>query len=200
MPPSLTRWQTFYQEDPRLRDQPASLCAQRALEVFQTQKPHTILDLGCGAGRDTRLLAGCGAMLIGLDAAHSGLQLAHQRSPHLPFLQSDSRQLPFAPNSFDAIYCYGLLHEFVGEQAASDVQQTLQEVQRILRPGGTFILAVLAGEPGRGLPHVQFFDEAMFNQACRGLEVLEKQRSDDLSCTGLRGYIVWYAHLVKPPH
>lgn len=188
----MTRWQQFYREDQRVLNAPPSDTVYYALDVFKQAEATNLLDLGCGVGRDTIPLSESYPGISGVDAAHSGLILARERNPGLRLIEGDARQLPFQNDYFDGIYCFGLLHEFVGETAKGDVAQVMREIARILQPGGLLVLATLAGEPEQGLPHLQMFTEAMFAEIHpANLECLEKSLHDDIGCTGLRGYKVW---------
>jgi len=105
--------------------------------------------------------------------------------------------LPFSDAFFDGVYCFGLLREFVDESARDDVKRTLKEVQRVLKPSGAAVIAVSAGDPEKGLPHVQNFSEAMFDSATFELRCIDKKVYDDLGCTGRSDYKVWFGHFVK---
>ncbi len=198
---SLTRWQQFYLDDPALQSIPPSSCAQLAARIFTENKSRIILDLGCGTGRDSLYLTGSGAKVVGLDAAHSGLLLAQKRagvSQHTSFwVESDSRFLPFPDAAFDGVYCFGLLHEFVGKNAEAAVSQTMDEIHRVLKPSGVAIVATAAGEPEKGLPHVQNFSEVMFDAATANFHRIEKKVFDDLGCTGRTDYRVWFGYFIK---
>ena len=198
---SLSRWQQFYQGDPKLVDIPPSTCAHQAAEIFTKRNCRIILDLGCGAGRDSLHLADAGVQVIGLDAARSGLLLAQKcivdSGTRILLVESDSRVLPFANMFFDGVYCFGLLHEFVGTSARDDVNQTLKEVQRVLKPAGVAVVAVSAGDPEKGLPHVQNFSESMFDAATSEFRCIEKKVYDDLGCSGRSDYKVWFGHFTK---
>jgi SAM-dependent methyltransferase len=98
--------------------------------------------------------------------------------------------LPFRPASFDGVYCFGLLHEFVGEQADDDVQHAMNSVHAVLKPGGVLILAVLAGEAEQGLPHVRMFTEAMLLAATRAFSCVKLTTREDVGCTGSANYAV----------
>jgi len=136
-----------------------------------------------------------------LDAARSGLLLAQKRAaPSLlktSWVESDSRWLPFPDVLFDGVYCFGLLHEFVSESAKTDVRTTMEEINRVLKPSGTAIVATVTGDPEKGLPHVQNFSEAMFEAAIVEFHCIEKKVYNDLGCTGRADYKVWFGHLVK---
>jgi hypothetical protein len=57
----------------------------------------------------------------------------------------------------------------------------------------TLILAVLAGQPEDGLPHVRLFTRAMFDAALCAFTVDACELLDDVGCTGRAGYRVWWA-------
>jgi len=198
----LSRWQQFYQDDSRLGSIPPSSCAIQAARIFAENNCQIILDLGCGTGRDSLCLAGGGAKVIGLDAARSGLLLAQKKRTvpsqlRLSWVESDSRLLPFSNALFDGVYCFGLLHEFVGESAEVYVRMTMDEINRVLKPSRVAIVATVAGDPEKGLPQVQNFSEAMFDSAIAEFRCIEKKVYDDLGCTGRPDYKVWFGHLVK---
>jgi len=197
----LTRWQKFYLDDPNLLSTSNTKCARQAVELFQKYRKHTILDLGCGTGRDTISFAQKGMAVFGVDAAGSGLLLAQKRMLDtgcgLNLAQADARRLPFPDMLFEGVYCFGLLHEFVGLTAKDDVGRVLREIHRVLQPTGMLILTVIAGEPEQGLPHVQMFDEQMFDEATSPFQRIDKRIYDDIGCTGRPDYRVWYGQFVK---
>ncbi len=198
---ALSRWQQFYLDDSRLGSIPPSSCAHQAAKIFAENNSQIILDLGCGTGRDSLRLASGGAKVIGLDAARSGLLLAQTRAAPSQFsvswVESDAHFLPFSDALFDGVYCFGLLHEFVGESAEADVRLTMDEINRVLKPSGVAIVATVAGDPEKGVPHVQSFSEALFDAAIAEFRCIEKKVYDDLGCTGRPNYKVWFGHLVK---
>jgi SAM-dependent methyltransferase len=100
------------------------------------------LDLGCGLGHTTRLLAHVlrPAECIGLeyDARLVAEAAAHPENPAgVRFQQGDATQLPFADGTFDVVFTrYLLVH-------LPDPVKVIREMLRVARPGGT----VLAYEP-----------------------------------------------------
>ena len=73
-------------------------------------------------------------------AAHT-LRVARKACPQAEALCGavDVRNLPFRSASFDAVMCCYLL-ELLSRQ---DIQLTLREIRRVLRPGGNFSLVVI---------------------------------------------------------
>jgi 2-polyprenyl-6-hydroxyphenyl methylase/3-demethylubiquinone-9 3-methyltransferase len=112
-------------DDPRVRGILSGLGATRG---------RRILDLGCGKGRFARILAARGAQVIGLDV--SAAMLAAARQVGLDCVRGSARRLPFREASFDAAIAVEVF-EHLEPSALGDV---CDELRRVLRPGGTFVL------------------------------------------------------------
>jgi SAM-dependent methyltransferase len=100
-----------------------------------------ILEIGCGAAQCARWLNANGARAVGLDLSHR--QLQHGRridagsGVSVPSVCANAVSLPFAAGSFDlAFSAFGAL-QFVADAAAA-----VDEVARVLRPGGRFVFSV----------------------------------------------------------
>lgn len=102
-----------------------------------------VLDFGCGPGHD---LVGFGvyskpAQLAGVDVSAASIREARARLD-LHHISADVRRLepgqplPFADASFDHIHSSGVLHH------VDDLQSTLRELKRVLRPGGSLYVMV----------------------------------------------------------
>jgi SAM-dependent methyltransferase len=89
------------------------------------------LDLGCGEGHNTRLLAGRGARVAALDVAELFIAAAAAQDRRgICYLIGDGARLPFPMSSFDAVTAFMSLMD------VADPEGTLGEVARVLRPGG----------------------------------------------------------------
>jgi len=98
----------------------------------------TCLDLGCGEGHNTRLLAGRGARIAALDVAESFITAAAATGHHgIRYLLGDGARLPFRAACFDAVTAFMSLMD------VADPERTLGEVARVLRPGGFAQFSVL---------------------------------------------------------
>jgi len=109
------------------------------VDEFFPRPPARVLDIGCGAGRTTIGLAGRGYQVVGIDLSPNLLALARQRFEALPFHRGDAVSLPYGSSSFDAA-----LFSYNGIDCIYPVQSRIrcvQEVFRVLRPGGSFLLS-----------------------------------------------------------
>jgi ubiquinone/menaquinone biosynthesis C-methylase UbiE len=89
------------------------------------------LDLGCGAGTYSRLLASQKLEVVGVDYSPNALVKARSRSKHsVAWLSADASRLPFADRSFDGILCLGVT------QAIAETFPLATEAARVLRPRG----------------------------------------------------------------
>lgn len=198
----MTRWQSFFKDDPNLRLISESQFSSRAGNYFRNYNKQKILDLGCGIGRDSFSLAAIGMEVTAVDLAISGLLLGQQilgNRTNLPvfFSCGDAQELPFAKGTFEGVYCFGLLHEFCQSDGWKNISRIMSEIHRVLEPGGILALAVLAGDPTKGLPHVLLFQEEMLDRATRPYSVIEKRIADDIGCTGKENYRIWQALFMK---
>lgn len=108
---------------------------EEALDLHASAR---ILDLACGWGRHSRILAKHGYEVVGLDLSEEFLRTGRSESESiLTWICGDMRSLPFRAESFDAVIClwnsFGYFDEVGNEQV-------LREVSRLLVPDGRFLL------------------------------------------------------------
>jgi ubiquinone/menaquinone biosynthesis C-methylase UbiE len=93
------------------------------------------LDLGCGTGDFTAVLADSGARVIGCDVARAAVERARARHPGLDFrLAPIGGPLPLNDNSFELVWASEVI-EHVGDTA-----RWLSEVRRVLVPRGRLLI------------------------------------------------------------
>jgi SAM-dependent methyltransferase len=102
---------------------------------FDRARDLDVLEIGVGLGADHQRFAEGGARLTGIDLTDRAVEHT-QRRFDLFGLSSDLRvgdaeALPFADESFDVIYSWGVLHH------SPDTARAIDEVWRVLRRGGT---------------------------------------------------------------
>ena len=100
-----------------------------------------VLELGSGAGQCSRWVRVRGGTSYGLDL--SARQLQHSRrideesGVAVPSVRATATALPFADTVFDVVFC-----SFGALQFIADIEVCLDEVARVLRPGGRFAFSV----------------------------------------------------------
>jgi ubiquinone/menaquinone biosynthesis C-methylase UbiE len=109
-----------------------------------------VLELGSGTGRVSLPLGRAGVALTGIDRSAAMLAFARARvrrsrlGKAITLVQGDIRFLPF-PRRFAVVMApYGILQSLLRER---DLAATLAEVHRVLEPGGTFGLELVADLP-----------------------------------------------------
>jgi ubiquinone/menaquinone biosynthesis C-methylase UbiE len=97
-----------------------------------------VLDIACGAGYGSALLARRAARVTGADISPAAVDHARARyaaMANVDFRQADCAALPFADGSFDAVVSFETIEHIAAQDAFLD------EVRRVLRPGGLVILS-----------------------------------------------------------
>ena len=102
-----------------------------------------LVDIACGSGQAAQTAAGRGAVVSGLDAAETLVQIAQARTPEADLRVGDMFALPFADGSFD------VATSFNGIWKGCD--GALQEAHRVLVPGGLLGLTFWGSYENLGL-------------------------------------------------
>ncbi|HJN14280.1 MAG TPA: class I SAM-dependent methyltransferase [Armatimonadota bacterium] len=164
-----------------------------------------IYDLGCGAGRHMAYLQTQGFELYGSDVAPNGLDacgryLAEAKLP-ARLVRADMTTCPFADASFDA----GVSTNVLNHNSLPMLRETIDEVRRVLKPGGEFYLTVLStndwrcgsgeevapntwvlGEgPEAGILH-HFFDDDGIRDWLSDFDIIEARRDTGASNSSVR--------------
>lgn len=113
--------------------------ARALLKLVQGKHPCRVLEAGCGTGRWLESLAVAQAWLVGLDLSSGMLAQARQAGRGQRLVCGHACQLPFAPHSFDLVFCVNALHHF-GDPAGFIAAATAS-----LKPGGC--LAIIGQVP-----------------------------------------------------
>lgn len=120
----------------------------RRLDLIKFDKPwfkgKTVLDAGCGGGRNTIAMARLGAKEAqGIDLGAEGIANAKKRAANLDntnFQQASILDIPFQDNKFDMVWCAGVM------MITDDEDRALDELTRVCKTGGMLYLLVYASE------------------------------------------------------
>ena len=171
-----------------------------ALLAGETRAGERVLDLGCGAGHFLKLLRTLGAEPIGVELSKRALERARSREPRAEtHLLAHDGSIPLSHGSIDLVWCSEVI-EHVG-----DVGGLLEEVRRVLRPGGRLLLTTPFHGRVKGAmlaltrfdshfdplgQHLRFFTPSSLRRA------LEAARLDVADVTATRGLPVLRETLV----
>jgi len=103
--------------------------AEKMLSSVKLREP--ILDNGCGPGFMAQFLASYD--VVGIDISPKMVKLAQKR--YSKVIQGDSQHLPFKDDSFMTVINKGVLHHL------EDPQKAVEEISRVLKPGGQAVFA-----------------------------------------------------------
>jgi SAM-dependent methyltransferase len=93
----------------------------------------TVLELAAGTGKLTRILAATFARVIALEPATAMRELLVRNCPDVETLDAQAESIPLPNASVDAVFVAEAFNHF-------DVERTVQEIARVLRPGGAVAL------------------------------------------------------------
>lgn len=115
----------------------AKVVAPNFARLVHAQPGELILDIGCGEGYFTRLLAESGAKLTGADISSELIARAKKQSPGIAYQVAPAERLAFAgESSFDTVTCVLAL------QNMEKLEPVFKEVARVLKPGGRFVFVL----------------------------------------------------------
>lgn len=101
------------------------------------RSPRTALDVGCGEGRFCRMLRSRGVDATGLDPTPALIDAARRRDAGGKYVQAGAEGLPFSNDRFELLVSYLALIDI------ADLAGAINEMVRVLQPGGGLLIANL---------------------------------------------------------
>lgn len=115
------------------------------LEAIEGPGPHTILDLGCGPGRDLKTFSTLGHRAIGVDGSERFVAMARDYSG-CEVWQQDFLHLELPPSTFDGIFANAVLFHV----PSAELPQVLRQLFGTLKPGGVLFSSNPRGDNQEG--------------------------------------------------
>ena len=132
-----TNWSPTYDQDRNLTRDLDEMVTKEELGKLRCE---FILEIGCGTGKNTTLLAQIGQHVSAIDFSPGMIEKARQKLSldNVTFTLSDiTRPWPFRDQSFDLVVC-NLVVEHI-----SDLSFIFAQASRVLRDGGRFFISEL---------------------------------------------------------
>jgi SAM-dependent methyltransferase len=181
-------WDDRFGREGKIWGMTPSVTAVYACEHFRRQDVRSVLVPGAGYGRNALLFARAGFAVTGVEVSAEAIKLAEGTG--IDFVRGSFLDVPVMPRSFDAIYCYNVLHLFLED----DRKRFVAKCADALCEGGLAFFAVFSDaeasygkgrmiEPGTyeskpGRP-VHYFSEEDLARHFAGFEVLETSVIED---------------------
>ncbi len=145
-------WDAAFGANPEMFGSAPSDPARKAAEVLRAHGKMSLLELGCGQGRDSLFFARHGSHVTALDYSQVAIDnLANEAAsadltPFVTACRHDVREpLPFEANSFDASFSHML---FCMVLTSAELERLAEEIRGVLRPGGLNVYTVRhTGDP-----------------------------------------------------
>jgi len=119
----------------------------RVIDAAQIERGQRVVDVACGTGVLTLAVAervGTADLAVGVDINKGMLNIAREKAPDIEWHLAPAEALPLDDDSFDRVVCqFGLMY-------FDDQRGALEEMMRVLRPGG--ILAVVVWDKPENFP------------------------------------------------
>lgn len=97
----------------------------------------SILDAGCGSGRNLSFMHNLGFNIEGCDKDEQLISDLQRDFPEVSFTVAELSNLPYVTNTFDHIICNAVLHF---AQNNNHFSKMITELHRVLNPGGILFI------------------------------------------------------------
>jgi len=176
---------------------------QPMLERVRLRAHGSALDVGCGEGRFCRMLQALGIRTVGIDPTEALLARAIALDPAGDYRRGVAERLELEDRSFDLVVSYLSLIDIAPLGAA------LTEMARVLRPGGSLLIANLTGFTTAGMVfggrrprgadrHAGYLDEHASQVSWRDVSVRNWHRPLETYMQGLLDAGLQLRHFSEP--
>ena len=127
------------------RDHDVSQNIAALLQYIEGAPPYTLLDFGCGPGRDLKAFTARGHVAIGLEGAARFAEMARADSG-CEVWQQDFLALDLPDNRFDGVFANAALFHVAGQE----LPRVLRDLHATLKPGGVLFASNPRGDNEEG--------------------------------------------------
>jgi trans-aconitate methyltransferase len=160
----------------------------RWLRHVLPQQGAQALDLGCGSGRHTMLLADRFEEVMAVDISRPMLEVARAKRyrPNVVYVESDLREVtPERDGPFDLVLSAYTLHH------VTDLETVLYQIRSLVAPGGVAVLIDIVDWRGKTPRWHRYLDAVRRLPA----DLMRRGLREAVEVYGLRTHRAWMAHL-----
>ncbi|MBY8985751.1 MAG: class I SAM-dependent methyltransferase [Candidatus Lokiarchaeota archaeon] len=135
-------WDSRYSNEGKIWGETPSKSAFYALKLFKKYEIRKILIPGSGYGRHTKLFSENGYKTVGIEISGKAIEIAKNFDPQTTFINRSVMDMDSIEDTYDAIYCYNVLHLFLAE----DRHLFLRKCYNILKKNALVFFTVFSEE------------------------------------------------------
>lgn len=163
-------WTNRFNKENKIWGDTPSNTAHQALKLFQSLKINKILVPGSGYGRHTKLFSSSGYNVTGIEISNEACSIAKKNDPNTKVFNGSVLDIGFENGTFDAIYCFNVLHLFREKERERFINKCFRE----LKTSGICFFVVFSEEEesyGRG---EQIEENTFESKPCRPVHYFSK--------------------------
>ena len=160
-------------------DMKPSVFAKEFTKLMKEHGTDSVLEVGCGNGRDSILFAKSGFRATSIDIVPKAIELAKGNAKKskvdIDFRVASVEKLPFDDESFGAVFTLSVLH-------STNLKKSLPEVVRVLKPDGIAFIYIYGDtqfEDGRATEDTIKFSDYIRDLRALGFKVIESYTDNE---------------------
>jgi len=151
-------------------------------------KKSSILDLGCGSGRDSKIFADKGYKVVGIDLSKNMIKAAKKLVKNADFKVMGMMKINFKNNSFDGIWANAAFCH-ISKKA---IPKAIKEARRVLKKNGIFYLSLKEGKEELLIPDERYGNVEKFWSLFKKREIEEMIKESKFKI--IKSYVKKYKH------
>ena len=159
-------------------------------KIFQFLAPRSnglYLDIGCGTGNYTIVLANKGINFYGVEPSAKMLDIARSRDRRISWLTGNAEKLPTNDNLFDGVIATLTIHHW------NDLKKAFREIHRVLKHGGKLVIFTATPEQMKGYWLNYYFPKMLEDSILQmpSLDMIKNAATDaGFAVTGTEKYFI----------
>ena len=200
-------WEERFTAEGKIWGDAPSKTALHAKDLFKNHQVRNILVPGAGYGRNAGYLEAEGFEVSGIEISETALRTARQSNQKIIYYQGSVLEMPFAELSYDAIYCFNVLHLFRESNRRIFVEKCLNQIKEngfvfftvfseqesSFGKGNCVEVNTYESKPGRP---VHYFTESDLKEHFKEFEVIETGLMEDPENHGSEGPHIHLVHYI----